>query len=100
MLRNAAANRGGRGGRNASGLYALPAPARRVAAYDALGSFALAPIGTTLAGPIALAIGTTATLLGAGATVIASAAVVLSVREVRTLTRRTTPAPCISQSFH
>lgn len=65
----------------------------RVAAYDALGSYALTPIGTTLAGPIAFTIGTTATLLGAGAAVIASAAAVLSVPEVRTLARRTSPRP-------
>ena len=65
----------------------------RVAAYDALGSYALTPIGTTLAGPIALTIGTTATLVGAGAVVVASAAAVLSVPEVRTLSRRTTPGP-------
>ncbi|HWE15129.1 MAG TPA: hypothetical protein VG365_16515 [Solirubrobacteraceae bacterium] len=64
----------------------------RVAAYDALGSFALTPIGTTPAGPIALTIGTTATLVGAAAAVIASAAAVLSVPEVRTLARRTGPA--------
>lgn len=65
----------------------------RVAAYDALGSYALTPIGTTLAGPIALTIGTTATLLGAGAAIIASAAAVLSVPEVRTLARHTSPRP-------
>lgn len=64
----------------------------RVAAYDALGSYALTPIGTTLAGPLALTIGTTATLVGAAAAVIASAAAVLSVPEVRTLARCTGPA--------
>jgi len=64
----------------------------RVAAYDALGSVALTPIGTTLAGPIALAIGTTATLAGAGAAIIASVAVVLSVPDVRNLARRSSRA--------
>jgi Transmembrane secretion effector len=59
----------------------------RVAAYDALGSSALTPLGTALAGPIALTIGTSATLAGAGAAVIASAAAVLAVPEVRALTR-------------
>jgi hypothetical protein len=63
----------------------------RVAAYDALGSYALAPIGTTFAGPIALAIGTTATLVGAAAAVVLSATAVLSVPEVRTLLRHTRP---------
>jgi hypothetical protein len=65
----------------------------RVAAYDALGSFALAPVGTTLAGPIALAIGTTATLAAAGVAVILSAAAVLSVADVRSLTRRASATP-------
>ena len=65
----------------------------RVAAYDALGSYALAPIGSAFAGPIALAIGTTATLVGAAAAVVASAAAVLSVPEVRTLPRRAAPTP-------
>jgi predicted MFS family arabinose efflux permease len=64
----------------------------RVAAYDALGSFALTPIGTTLAGPIALTIGTTATLAGAATLIIASAAAVLAAPEVRALTRRTSAA--------
>ena len=70
----------------------------RVAAYDALGSYALTPIGTTLAGPTALAIGTTTTLLGAGAIVVASAAAVLALPEIRTLARRMTPAPGASPS--
>jgi predicted MFS family arabinose efflux permease len=65
----------------------------RVAAYDALGSFALTPIGTALAGPIALTLGTTATLAGAATLIIVSAAAVLSVTEVRVLTRRTSAAP-------
>jgi MFS family permease len=69
-----------------------PSLLSRVAAYDALGSFALTPIGTTLAGPIALTIGTTATLVGAAAAVVASSAAVLAVPEVRTLARRTRPA--------
>jgi hypothetical protein len=64
----------------------------RVAAYDALGSFALTPIGTTLAGPMALTIGTTTTLVGAAAAVIASVLAVLTVPEVRTLARWTSTA--------
>ena len=70
-----------------------PSLLSRVAAYDALGSFALTPIGTTLVGPIALTIGTTETLAGAATLIIVSAAAVLSVPEVRALTRRTSPAP-------
>jgi predicted MFS family arabinose efflux permease len=64
----------------------------RVAAYDALGSFVLAPIGTTLAGPVALTIGTTATLVGAAAAVVASTAAVLTVPQVRTLARAPSPS--------
>lgn len=64
----------------------------RVSAYDALGSVALTPVGTTLAGPIALALGTRTTLAGAGVVIIVSAIVVLCIPEVRTLTRRAGPA--------
>jgi MFS family permease len=60
----------------------------RVSAYDALGSSALTPIGTALAGPIALTIGTTAALAGAATLIVVSAAAVLLVPDVRGLTRR------------
>jgi hypothetical protein len=65
----------------------------RVAAYDALGSVALAPIGTTLAGPVALALGIGTTLTGAAIVILASSLVVLCVSEVRTLTRHIPAAP-------
>jgi hypothetical protein len=65
----------------------------RVAAYDALGSVGLAPIGTTLAGPVALALGLGTTLTGAAIVILASSLVVLCVAEVRTLTRRAPAAP-------
>lgn len=64
----------------------------RVAAYDALGSYALSPIGTTLAGPLAIALGTTATLATAGGVILAATLCVLFVADVRHLTRRTEPA--------
>jgi MFS family permease len=70
----------------------------RVAAYDALGSYALAPIGTTLAGPIALTIGTAATLIGAAAVVVASSATILSMSEIRTLSRRTSRTTAVGPS--
>jgi MFS family permease len=54
---------------------------------------ALAPIGTTLAGPAALALGVGTTLTGAAIVILASSLVVLSVSEVRTLTRRVPAAP-------
>ena len=59
----------------------------RVAAYDALGSFALGPVGTTLVGPIAIVVGTAAALTGGAAIILASAVAVLCVDEVRYLLR-------------
>ena len=60
----------------------------RVSSYDALGSYALSPVGVTVAGPLAAAIGLTATLAGGGALILVAALVVLCVPEVRQLTRR------------
>lgn len=59
----------------------------RVSAYDALGSYALSPVGTAAVGPIAAAVGLTAALAGGGVLIVASAMCVLSVAEVRHLTR-------------
>jgi MFS family permease len=61
----------------------------RVSAYDALGSYALTPVGTTLAGPFAAALGTPLTLAGAAVVIVVSTAVALAVPEVRQLSRRT-----------
>ena len=63
----------------------------RVSAYDALGSFALAPVGTVVAGPLAGVFGTTAVLNVGGALVFVLTAAVLLVPEVRHL-RRQPPA--------
>ena len=60
----------------------------RISAYDALGSWALMPIGFAVAGPAAAAFGTRATLLAAATLVIVATALVLCVRDVRTLERR------------
>ena len=60
----------------------------RVSSYDALGSFALIPLGLAAAGPIADLLGTRTTFLAAaGISLIATLAVLL-VRDVRTLPRR------------
>jgi hypothetical protein len=64
----------------------------RVAAYDALGSFALGPVGTTLAGPIAIVAGTATALTGGATIILASAVAVLCVHEVRYLLRGPRPA--------
>jgi predicted MFS family arabinose efflux permease len=63
----------------------------RVYSYDALGSFVFIPIGQALAGPIAEAVGTRATLFGAAILVAVATLPVLAVRDVRTLERRRPP---------
>jgi len=60
----------------------------RVYSYDALGSFALIPLGLAAAGPIAEAIGTEKTLFAAGLISLGATVAVLFVRDVRTLQRR------------
>jgi MFS family permease len=60
----------------------------RVSSYDALGSFALIPLGLAAAGPIADLIATRETLIGAAAISLTATLAVLLVRDVRTLPRR------------
>ena len=60
----------------------------RVYSYDALGSFALIPLGLAVAGPLAEAFGTRATLIAAGLFSLGATLSVLVVREVRDLRRR------------
>jgi MFS family permease len=60
----------------------------RVSAYDALGSYALGPFGTIVAGPLAVAVGAAVVLTGGGGIVVISALVVLCVKDVRALARR------------
>lgn len=57
----------------------------RVNAYDAFGSYALAPLGIVIAGPLAMAFGVHRVILVAGAITLASALLVLLVRSVRSL---------------
>lgn len=64
----------------------------RVYSYDALGSFALLPLGLAAAGPIAEVIGVRATLWGAAAIVVAVTLPVFAVEDVRRL-ERATPNP-------
>jgi MFS family permease len=69
-----------------------PEKLSRVYSYDALGSIALVPVGYAIAGPVAEAIGTRATLWGAAAIGIAVTLPVLAVRDVQRLERRTADA--------
>jgi len=60
----------------------------RVYSYDALGSFALIPVGFAAVGAISAAIGTKATFFGATALITGATLLVLLIRDVRTLERR------------
>lgn len=62
----------------------------RVSAYDWLGSIAMVPLATALAGPAQDAVGRTPALWGCSALVALLTAAVLCVPDVRRLTRRTT----------
>lgn len=64
----------------------------RVSAYDALGSLALAPVGTAVAGPLADNFGTSPVLVIGGLIIVGLTAAVLIVPEVRKLRRQTAPA--------
>jgi hypothetical protein len=59
----------------------------RVYSYDALGSFALIPLGLAVAGPVSEAVGTKATLMGAGLLSLSATLAVLLVPDVRQLRR-------------
>jgi len=61
----------------------------RVSSYDALGSFALIPLGFATAGAVAAAIGTRATFFGAAVLITGATALVLLIPSVRTLERQT-----------
>ena len=65
----------------------------RVSSYDWLGSLAMVPLATALAGPVQDLVGRTAALWGCTAVIVLLTAAVLCVPEVRRLTRRTTPEP-------
>jgi len=57
-----------------------------------MGSFALAPAGVAVAGPVAAAVGVGPALAGGGLIIVVLTAVVLAVPEVRRLRRRV-PGP-------
>ena len=62
-----------------------PAALSRVSAYDWFGSMAFAPVGLAVAGPLAGAFGTSATLWGAAAGSLTVAAVCIATPSIRSL---------------
>jgi MFS family permease len=65
-----------------------PEKLSRVSSYDALGTYALTPVATAIAGPLASAFGTRAVLAAGGALVVILPALVLLVPEVRHMRRK------------
>ena len=60
-----------------------PEKLARVSSYDALGSVMAMPVGAVLAGPIAAAVGVSATQYGAAALILVASALALIPRDVR-----------------
>ena len=65
----------------------------RVYSYDALGSWVLIPLGLAVAGPLAEVFGTRDTILGAAAISLTATLAVLLIPDVRTIERRSTASP-------
>ncbi|SED52953.1 Predicted arabinose efflux permease, MFS family [Streptomyces sp. 2112.3] len=65
----------------------------RVSSYDWLGSLAMVPLATALAGPVQDLIGRQGALWGCSAVIVLLTGAVLCVPDVRRLTRRTGPEP-------
>jgi predicted MFS family arabinose efflux permease len=60
----------------------------RLSAYDAIGSWALMPLGFIVAGPVGTAVGTRATFIGGAIFVVVATGLVFLSRDVRMLERR------------
>ena len=69
-----------------------PEKLARVSSYDALGSVMAMPVGAVVAGPIAAAVGVSATQYGAAALILVASALALIPRDVRQHARRPCPA--------
>ncbi len=65
----------------------------RVSSYDALGSTMTMPVGALIAGPLAAAIGVSATQYAAALLIVASSALALIPRQIRTIRSAAGPAP-------
>lgn len=71
----------------------------RVVSYDALGSYALAPIGIAFAGPFAEWLGTSTTLYGCGAIILIASLLPLLLKSVRNLKSNLVDQPLTDEIF-
>jgi MFS family permease len=71
----------------------------RISSYDALGGYALTPVGTAVAGPLAAAFGTTTVLTVSGILIAVVPLLLLFVPEIRQL-RRQPPPPAPPSAAH
>ena len=62
-----------------------PGKLARVSSYDAMGSVVAMPIGALIAGPLAAAVGVSATQYGAAALILVASALALIPRDIRTM---------------
>jgi MFS family permease len=76
-----------------------PEKLSRISSYDALGGYALTPVGTAVAGPLADAFGTTTVLTVSGVLIAVVPLLLLFVPEIRQL-RRTSPPPGPGPAAH
>jgi predicted MFS family arabinose efflux permease len=65
--------------------HVSPGKLARVSSYDLLGSVMAMPVGALVAGPVAAAIGVSATQFGAAALIVVASALALIPRDVRTM---------------
>ena len=70
----------------------MPPAGFRVYSFDALGSFAMIPLGQLVAGPLALALGTQDAILACATVIAIAIGTTLAVPSVRHLRRTDVPA--------
>jgi hypothetical protein len=61
--------------------------------YESVGSMALVPVGSAIAGPVAAGLGTEAALIGAAVLIVVAGPVVLLIRDVRRVEEVKEPSP-------
>lgn len=70
-----------------------PESLSRVMSYESVGSMALVPVGSAIAGPVAAGLGTEAALIGAALLIVVAGPVVLLIRDVRRVEEVKEPSP-------